>query len=190
MVVHHLGIAEVELCQQVVAAPVVVGEAVAILVVVPKVDITVPVLILRPLSFLLQVAESEEIAAAVVEHRVQHHPDAVLMAVPHEVLQILVVAEAPVQPPVVRSVIAVAAGLKERADVQPRHAEPLQVLHPGPKSPESVFLFSAGIGLRRSAEPQRIDVIKKCFVIPGHFAAFGQADACPSFLSCFRFSLF
>ena len=171
MVVHHLGIAEVELCQQVIPAPVVIGEAVVVLVVVPEVDAAVPVLISRLLSPLLQVAESEEVASAVVEHGIQYHPDSMVMAVPDKVLQVPIAAETPIQTTVVRSVIAVAPGLKERPDVQARNAELLQVLHPRPQLPEPVFLFTIGIGLRCSAEPQRIDVIKESFVIPCHIGS-------------------
>ena len=112
VVIDHLGVSEVELCQQIIAAPVVVGKAVVVLVVVPEVDVAVPVSVWRLLLFFLQVTEGEEVTSAVVEHRVQNHPDAAVMAVPDKGFQILIAAEPPIQPPVVCGVIAMAPRLE------------------------------------------------------------------------------
>ena len=85
-VVLHCGMALVEFHEQVVSAPVVVAEAVVVLVVSPEVHIAVPVLVLGSLALFFDVFERKEIASCVVEHAVKDHPDLFFVAFSHEIL--------------------------------------------------------------------------------------------------------
>ena len=83
------------------------------------------------LPVLLDVPEGEEIPACVVEDPVQHHPDAPAVAGRHKILEILIGAQAAVQLPVVRGVVAVGLGFKQRPDVQGIAAQLCHVIDPG-----------------------------------------------------------
>ena len=70
------------------------------------------------------VPKREEIPARMVEHAVQDHADALVVAFRHEVFQVRVGAQPAVQFFVIRCFIAVSHGLKQRPDVR-RRAQPL-----------------------------------------------------------------
>ena len=85
-VLPHLGVSVVQLYQKVIAAPVFIGKAVVKAVVPIKAHIAEPVQILRTFPVLQQITEREKVPAHMVKNPVQHHPDALFVAVFHKVL--------------------------------------------------------------------------------------------------------
>ena len=169
MVVLHLGVALVQLDQQVEAAPVAIREAVVVLVVAPEVHIAEPVLIAGVLAVCLQVLEREEIAAHMVEHAVHDHLLAPGVALGHEVLELRVGAQAAVHQPIVDGVVAVGAALEQRADINGRAAEVfISVFGPCVQLFKGTGRGLAVVLVRTAAQSQRINVIKYSVVIPSH----------------------
>ena len=168
MVLLHLRVALVQLDQQVVAAPVAVGKAIVILVVAPEVHIAEPVLIAGVLAVCLQVLEREEIAAHMVEHAVHDDPLPAGVAGCHKGLELLVGAKAAVHQTVVDGIITVGAAFEQRADIDGRTAKCCRVGCPCFQLCKSARGGLAVVFVRTAAQPQRIDVIKYCFVIPSH----------------------
>ena len=169
MVVLHLGVALVQLDQQVEAAPVAVRKAVVVLVVAPEVHIAEPVLIAGILAVGLQVFEGKEIPAHMVEHTVHNDLLAPGVAVGHELPELLVGAQAAVHPAVIDGIIAVGAALEQRADINGRAAQVFGgVLGPGVQLCERARCGLAVVFVRTAAQAQRINVIKNCGIIPCH----------------------
>ena len=168
VVLLHLRVALVQLDQQVVAAPVAIAEAVVILVVAPEVHIAEPVLIPGVLAVQLQVLKREEIAAYVVEHAVHDDPLPAGVAGGYKGLELLVGAKAAVHQTVVDGIVAVGAALEQRADVDGRAAKCCRVGGPCFQLCKSARGGPAIVFVRTAAQPQRINVIKYCFVIPSH----------------------
>ena len=162
------GVSLVELHQQVVAAPVVVGEAVVILVVAPEVHVAVPVPIGGGLPVGLQILERKEITPGVVEDAVKYDPDVLCVAGSDKVLQILVRAEAVVQKPVVGGLVAMPHGLEERADVEGGEARLLQLPDPGQQRVEPMHRLAVIVLPGGPGETQRINVVKYRFIVPCH----------------------
>ena len=167
-IVPHLGISNVQLCQQIVSAPVVIGKAVVILVVAPEVYIAVPADIAAAFTVFAYIAEGKEIAARMVEHAVENHAHARLMAALHKGFEIVVCAETTVELPVIGGVVAVTVRLEQRPDVKTRTAESAYMFDPGGQLVQPVYRLPVRVLLRCAAKPQRIDVIEYCFVIPCH----------------------
>ena len=168
MVLLHLRVALVQLDQQVVAAPVAVGKAIVILVVAPEVHIAEPVLIAGVLTVCFQVLEREEIASHMVEHAVHDDPLPAGVAGRHKSLELLVGAKAAVHQTVVDGIITVGAALEQRADVDGCTAQLCRVGCPCFQLCKSARGGLAVVFVRTAAQPQRINVIKYCFVIPSH----------------------
>ena len=168
VIVLHLRVALVQLDQQVEAAPVPVGKAVVVLVVAPEVHITEPVLIAGVLAVGLQVLEGEEVAAHMVEHTIHDDMLAAGVAVGHELLELFIGAQTAVHPAVVDGIITVGAAFEQRADVDGRAAQLCRVGCPRFQLCKSARGGLAVVFVRTAAQPQRIDVIKYCFVIPSH----------------------
>ena len=168
MVLLHLRVALVQLDQQVVAAPVAVGKAIVILVVAPEVHIAEPVLIAGVLAVCLQVLERKEIAPHMVEHAVHDDPLSACVAGRHKGFELLVGAKAAVHQTVVDGIVAVGAALEQRADVDSRTAQLCRVGCPCLQLCKSARGGLAVVFMCAAAQPQRIDVIKYCFVIPSH----------------------
>ena len=82
-VISHSRILLIQLGQQIVAAPVFIGEAVVVLVVPPEIHVAVPVLVRGVLPLLPDVLESKEVPACMVEHAVQDDPDSLPVAFRH-----------------------------------------------------------------------------------------------------------
>ena len=74
----------IQLNQKIVTAPVIIGKAIIVFIIAPKVYITVPVLVSRSFPVLLQIPESKEVPACMVKYRIQNHPDSLLMAFCHK----------------------------------------------------------------------------------------------------------
>ena len=168
MVVLYLGVALVQLDQQVEAAPVAVREAVVVLVVAPEIHVAEPVAVAGVLAVLLQLLEREEIAAHMVEHAVHDDLLAPLMAGGDKLLEFLVGAETPVYQTVVDGVIAVGTALEQRADIDRRTAKLCRVFCPRIQLFESPGDRLSVVFMRAAAQSQRIDVIEYRIVIPSH----------------------
>ena len=163
----HGGILQVQLRQQLIAAPGLVAQAVVITVVAVEAH-AVPVAVGRGLPALQQVPEGKKVPARVVEYRVEHHPEALVMAVCHKFAEVAVRAQPGIQQAVIGGLIAVAHGLEQRPDVQGVQAEARDMVHPGQEAAQPRH-GSAAVVLRRSAgQAQGIDVIKGCGIIPVH----------------------
>ncbi len=106
-----------------------VREAVAILVVAAKVDLE-PVNVRALLAALEHVPEGPEAATHVVEHAVQKHADALLVAGVHDVAKIVRGTQAAVNLGVVVGVIAVRAALEDRVQNETVGAQARHVVHP------------------------------------------------------------
>ena len=169
VVILHLGVALVQLDQQVEAAPVAVGKTIVVLVVAPEIHIAEPVLIPGVLAVRFQVLEGEEVAAHMVEHTVHDDFLAAGVAVGHKLPELFIRAQAAVHPAVVDGIVAVGAALKQRADINGRAAKVLiSVFGPGVQFCKGTGCGLAVVLMCAAAQPQRIDVIKYSVVIPSH----------------------
>ena len=168
MVVLHLGVALVQLDQQVEAAPVAIRKAVVVLVVAPEVHIAEPVLIAGVLAVGLQVFEGKEIPAHMVEHTVHNDLLAPGVAIGHKLPELLVGAQTAVHPAVIDGIIAVGAALEQRADIDGGAADVCCMGRPVVQFLECTRGGLAVIFVRAAAQPQRIDVIEYRIVIPSH----------------------
>ena len=167
-VIPDLRIPLVQLHQQIVSAPVIVTEAVIILIISPEIHIAVPVLVPAVLPVCEQVPEGKEVSACVVEHGIEYHPDPRLMTSPHEVLQILVGPQPAVQLPVIRGLIAVPHRLKKRSNIKSVAPDLPDMVDPRIKIIQPVHRLPIIIQLRRPRQPKRINMIKNCTFIPSH----------------------
>ena len=167
MILPHGGVLQVQLRQQLIAAPGLVPQAVVIAVVAVKAH-PVPVAVGGVLPVPQQVPEGEEVPAGMVEHRVQHHPQALFVAVGHKVAQVVVGPQAGIQQAIVGGLVAVTHGLEQRPDVQGVQAQAGDVIHPGQERPQPGLRFAVIVLRRRAAQAQGIDVIKGCAFIPVH----------------------
>ena len=164
----HLVVPLVQLHQKVVAAPVVVGKAVVIFIVSVKVHVAEPVPVGGLLPLFLQVPKGEKVPPYVVEYPVQNDPDALFVARRHQTTQIVVGAQPPVHGAVVGGVVAVAAGLEHRPQVQGIAPQGGHVIHPGQQGVQPVGRLAVVVPFRRPRQPQGIDMVKNGIVIPAH----------------------
>ena len=157
-VVHHLGVAQVELHQLEVALPALVPEAVVVVGVAVKADME-PVLVGGIPLFLLHVPEGPKTPAHMVEHPVQHHPDAVVVEGAAHLGKVLVGAQAAVHLAVVPGVVAVAVAFKDGREVEGVHPQLLHVFRPVADFGDAVYGDSV-VFQGSAAKAQRIDLIK------------------------------
>jgi hypothetical protein len=95
----------------------------------------------------------------VVEHAVEQHPQPAVVRGGQQGVEVGVVAQPGVDPPVVDGVVAVRAGGEDRAERQPGGTELHHVVQPGGQVPEPVHDRTAGRGGRLGAdEAQRVHV--------------------------------
>ena len=167
----HFGIALVQLHQQVIAAPVFVGKPIVEAVVPVKAHIAEPIPVPGIFPVFQQVPECEKVPAHMVENSVQHHPDGLFVAVRHKVLQVLICAQTAVQRKIIRGLIAMAHGLKQRANIQGIAAQVPDMVHPGPKGAQTGLRRAIVVLFRGSGEAQGINMVKNSFLIPGHYAS-------------------
>ena len=159
---------QVEFDQFVAALPAFVPETVVVVGVAVKTQVE-PVLVGAVPLFLLHIAESPETAAHMVEHTVQQHPDARLVQGVHHGFQVPVGAQAAVHLRVVAGVVAVGVALKQRVEQHAGSAQFPDMLHPVQHTQQPVLFRLrriAAVDQRRAAEPQRIDLIDHCPIIP------------------------
>src|SRR5271154_7511883 len=124
------GIREIEFYQVVVAVPSLVLERFAIRAATGEVEV-IPVAVSRRASLLANVAKGPEVAAGVVEHRVEHEANAAAMQFAADCGERGVVAEAPVHAEIVGDVVAVGARLEHGAEQERVRAEVREIIDPG-----------------------------------------------------------
>ena len=149
------------------ALPCLVSEGVAHGASPAEVYSAVPVLIGRGFSLFLDIAEGGKFPSGVVEHGVNCHTDPMFVALVHEICKIFICPQPPVHQAQIPGVIAVACGFKDRTDIKGGAA---QIPYVGDPLEQLIKTTGCGgfmIRLRSSQEPQRVDVIKNCFLIPG-----------------------
>ena len=129
-IVLHGRVALIEFDEQVITAPVLIAEAVVVLIVAAKVHVAVPVSVLRAFAFFFDVFKCKEITSRVVEHAVKNHFDVFFMAFCHEIFQILIVAKAAVELFVVCRLIAMSDRLKQWSDIDGVTANAFDVVNP------------------------------------------------------------
>ena len=159
----------VQLGQQVVASPVVVGKTVVVLCVAPEVYIAVPVPVSGILPVCLNVLEGKEVPPGVIENSVEDHSDPGLVAGLDKVFQILVGPQAAVQQPVIRGLVSMSDRLEEGADIKSRKSKFSDMFDPWQQRRKPVYRLAVVILFWGAGKPQRIDVIKNRFVIPCHY---------------------
>ena len=150
------------------SAPVIIAEAVIVTVVTVEIHIAEPVPVGRPFPVSLQIPKCNEIPANVVEHTVQNHPDAPVMALAHKALEGVIGAQPAVQPVIVGGFVAVTHGFKQRSDVQSITPQTPDVIKPGNQHIQPVHRLGVRILRRCAGQSQRINVVKNRFVIPSH----------------------
>ena len=116
-IILYLRITLVQLNKKVVSTPVFVGETIVVLGVSAKIDIAIPVYILRMFTVLLDIPECKEITACVVEYAVKDYTDAFVMTCFHKVCKIFVGSKAGVKFLVVCCLIAMSYALKKRTNI-------------------------------------------------------------------------
>src|SRR5580704_4213258 len=124
------GICEIEFHQVVVVVPSLVAKRLAVRTATGEVEV-IPVAVSRGASLLANVAEGPEVAARVVEHRVEHEADAAAMQLAADRGESGVIAEAPVHEEIVGDVVAVGARLQDGTEQERVGAEVLEIIDPG-----------------------------------------------------------
>ena len=124
-----------------------------------------PVLVGGVPLLLLHVLKGPEAAAHVVEHAVQHHPDAMGVKGLTHLGEVLVGAQAAVDLPVVPSVVAVAVTFKNGGEVYRIRPQTLDMVRPIGDFADAVD-GDAVIFLWGSAEAQGVDLVKHTIFRP------------------------
>ena len=159
-VAHHVGVAQVELHQLVVALPGGVPEGVPHGGGAAEVQVVEPAAVGRALALLPHVLEGPEFPAHVVEYPVQHHPDAVFVELLTQLGEGVVVSQAAVNLEIVGGVVAVLHRLEHRPQVQGVDPQLLQVGDPVVELLQPLDRLAEVVVLRCPAEPQGIDMVE------------------------------
>ena len=102
-----------------------------------------------------------------VEHTVQHHPDARRVQRRAHARKIRVRTKAAVQLRIVPGIVAVSVGFKHRAEIHRVRPQLFDMGHPVQQL-QNTRLRSAIVFPRRAAQAQRIDLVKHAFFKPHH----------------------
>src|SRR5271155_5613821 len=116
------GICEIEFHQVVVAVPSLVLKRFAVRTATGEVEV-IPVAVSRCASLLADIAKGPEVAASVVEHRVENEANTSAMQLTADRAERGVIAEAPVDVEIVGDVVAVGARLEDGAEQERVGAE-------------------------------------------------------------------
>ena len=166
-ILHYRRITLIQLHQKIVAAPVLIGKAIVILIIATKIHITEPITVLGSFTVLLQILKGKEASSDMIKHTVHNDLYSHIMTIVHKVSEILIGTKADVHLLVIRCLIAMSHRLKKRSDVNCRKAQITGMLCPLFQLPE-MALWDSCVLFAASAKSQRIDVIKYCTVIPCH----------------------
>ena len=159
---------EVQLRELPGTAPCTVVEAVAPWGTAIETDALVPVLIRTVPALLLDILKRKEATTGMVEHGIDDDTDAVIMRCIHEVAEVCIGPQSTIDGFIIRGVVAMTAGLEERADVDGIAAEHLQVRDEGVELRKASMDLSAIVLLLGTHHAERIHMIKNSTVIPGH----------------------
>ena len=168
-VIPHFRIAQVQFCQKIKTAPVIIGETVMVFIITPKIHIAVPVYISAVFPVCANILKRKKIAAGMIEHPIEHYPDAFFMTALHELLEIFIGSQTAVHLPIVRRVIAMRSGFKQRSDIDSAKSQLLDMPDPGKQFFKTVYRLFIAVLFRCPRQPQRINMVKCSFFIPCHF---------------------
>ena len=158
----------IQLRKKIISAPVVIGKSVVVFIIAPEIHMAVPVFVRRLVPILLNILKSKKVSSRVIENSIQDDPDSLSVAFLHKGCQVFVGSQTAVQLFVVRGLVTVAHGFKQRADIKGIAADVPDVCDPWQQSIEPVLRLSVRIGFRRPRQAQGINVIENGFVIPCH----------------------
>ena len=161
---NHRRVPEVEFDQFVVSLPALVPEAVVVIGVAIKVHVE-PVLIGAIPFFFLQVPESPEPAAHMVEYPIQHNTKPCVVERLAYLCEIAVGTQAGVQMEVIPGIIAVAVAVKHRIEQNGVCSNGLDMVYPVQQA-QNTGGCNPVVLHRGAAQAQRIDLIDDCFVKP------------------------
>ena len=165
-VFRHSRIAQVQLYKLVMALPVLVPQAVVVTRIAAEVNVE-PIPVRAGLPLLQYVPEGPKAAPHMVEHTVQHHPDARRVQRRAHARKIRVRTKAAVQLRIVPGIVAVSVGFKHRAEIHRVRPQLFDMGHPVQQL-QNTRLRSAIVFPRRAAQAQRIDLVKHAFFKPHH----------------------
>ena len=168
---------EVQLRELPGTAPCTVVEAVAPWGTAIETNALVPVLIRTVPALLLDILKRKEATTGMVEHGIDDDTDAVIMRCIHEVAEVCIGPQSTIDGFIIRGVVAMTAGLEERADVDGIAAEHLQVRDEGVELRKASTDLSAIVLLLGTHHAERIHMIKNSAVIPGHIHLRKKAES-------------
>ena len=102
----HLRIPDIELDQEVISSPVLVGKSIVIFIVAAKIQIAEPTAILRILPVLQHILKGKETASHMVKHSVHDHAQPDIMTILHKIPELIIGAKAAVHQAVISGLIA------------------------------------------------------------------------------------
>ena len=166
--VDDLFIPQVQLYQIVVAFPALIPEAVIVIGVSSKINVE-PVKIGRILPVLQHILKGPEASSHMVKHPVQNHADSFLMKPGANLLKILIRAKAAVHLPEIPCIVSMGIGFKQGGKIYgicPQLSDMSDPVNHLPYSRSLRRLLCPVVFKRRSAEAQRIYLVKNAFVSP------------------------
>ena len=164
LVVHHRRVPQIQLDQLVVALPGLVPEAVVPVGVTVEADVE-PVLVGAVPLFLPNVPEGPEAPAHMVEHPVQHHPQARVVEGFTHPGQVLVGPQPGVHLEIIAGIIAVAVTVEHRVQQHRVRSRLFDMVHPVQQLQDTVVLYFVVVP-GRAAQAQGIDLINHRLVKP------------------------
>ena len=108
----------IQLHQQIVAAPVIIGKSIVIFIISIEIHITVPVTVWRLLPVLLNILKCEKISSCMIEHTIKNHTNSLRMTFCHKCFQVFIGSQTAVQLLIVCRLITVTHGFTQRTDIQ------------------------------------------------------------------------
>ena len=167
-VVYNLAVPEVQLYKVIVTVPALVGEVVAVWRPSAEIHSREPVLVAGALTVLLQILESKMISSHMIENTVQNDPDAVFVKLLADLSEFLIGSQTLVYSIVIRSVIAMLKGLKDRSELHSIHVQLFKMWDPFDyfEDPSLFKILSLRTKLFTSAEANRINMVYTCLFYP------------------------
>ena len=150
------------------ALPGVVPEGIAHRAAAAEAQVVEPAAVAGAPAVLLYIPKSPEFPAHMVKHPIQHHADAAFMQTAAYGAEGVPVSQALVDLIIVLGVIAVLAGLKHRPQIHSVYPQLLEMGNPVHQLFDPVDPFPVGVEAGRSAEAERINMIKYGFCNPIH----------------------
>ena len=169
-IVHHLLIAQVQLHQIIVPLPALIPKAVIVVGIPVEVNPMEPIDIGGSSPVSQHIHKRPEPSAHMIEYTVQHHLDALLVQSIAHLLKVLVGSQTHIHLPVVSGIVAMGVRLKQRRKIHRVHSKLLHMRYPVQHLQDTVLQHPV-IFKRRTAEPQRIDLVEHAFKCPHCFSS-------------------